>query len=268
MFRKIFLLFICTMTLAACNRQSAVLLDEPKHQQQSEIDLRTKEAIPASFFPEPLKVVAIGDSLTEGVGSSKRNGGYLPYLETMLVEETLLHSADISNFGIKGNRTDQLLKRLNTAELKLEIEKSDAVIITIGGNDVMKVVRDNIMNLKMEPFIDARVEYESRLKDIIAKVRSSNPDAEIYLVGLYNPFSRYLGELDVIMSAWNSSSEAVLSGFENTHFIQIGDVFKNSKEDLLFTEDYFHPNDRGYELIATQIYRQMEQYSIKEYAYK
>ncbi|PLS16253.1 GDSL family lipase [Bacillus sp. M6-12] len=267
MFRKIVLLIICTATLASCTRQAEVVKEEPKQQQKSEIGLQTKEAIPASFFPAPLKVVAIGDSLTEGVGSSHKNGGYLPYLKSLLEEETFLHTAQISNYGKKGNRTDQLLRRLNNPELKQEIAASDAVIITIGGNDVMKVVRENIMNLQMEQFVDARIDYETRLKEIIAKVRSNNPNTEIYLVGLYNPFSKFFSELDEIMGSWNSSSEMVLAEFENTHFIQIGDVFKNSKEDLLFTEDYFHPNDRGYELIAAQIYKQMEEYSIKEYAY-
>ena len=51
-----------------------------------------------------------------------------------------------------------------------------------------------------------------------------------------------------------------LQQHDSAYYIQIEDIFKNTSEDLLYTEDYFHPNDRGYELIASRIYQSMEFY--------
>jgi lysophospholipase L1-like esterase len=41
---------------------------------------------------------------------------------------------------------------------------------------------------------------------------------------------------------------------DNAYFIDIHDIFINNEENLL-AEDYFHPNDRAYELIAGRIYK-------------
>ena len=46
------------------------------------------------------------------------------------------------NLGKRGNRTDQLLARLNQPGVAAEVSRADIVFLTIGGNDVMKVVRD------------------------------------------------------------------------------------------------------------------------------
>lgn len=69
-----------------------------------------------------------------------------------LEKDKSVQDAVFYNFGVKGNRSDQLLKKLETDEVKDVVKNADAVIITIGGNDVMKVVRDNFSNLKLRAF--------------------------------------------------------------------------------------------------------------------
>jgi len=48
----------------------------------------------------------------------------------------------------------------------------------------------------------------------------------------------------------------------NAYFIRIDDIFAASDENLLYQEDYFHPNDRGYELIAARIYEEMKEKTV------
>ncbi|MCK1991145.1 SGNH/GDSL hydrolase family protein [Peribacillus muralis] len=257
---RITCLFICIVWISGCG-QSDIASKQPSVQQKSIVKLSEKETIPASFFPDPVKIVSIGDSLTQGVGDSKDNGGYLPYLQNKLEKEPSITSVEMINHGIRGNRTDQLLKRLDKARIKEDIEQADSIVVTIGGNDIMKVFKKNFSNLELNQFKSAKLGYEQRLRQILDKVRSENDHAQIYLVGVYNPFSKWFGdfyELDLIMNDWNESGKDIIEEYESAHFIEIADIFKNSEEDLLYAEDYFHPNDRGYELIATRIYNDMD----------
>ncbi|WP_180954474.1 SGNH/GDSL hydrolase family protein [Bacillus sp. V5-8f] len=258
---KVTCLFFCAMFfLSACS--DARWVDQDSNGlHKSRISMEMKEAVPVSFFPDPVQIVSIGDSLTQGVGDSTNQGGYLPYLRKKLEKEPEVTAAYMINHGKRGNRTDQLLTRLDGEKMKEDIQNAECIIITIGGNDVIKIVRDHISNLTMDQFTQAKTGYKERLIKIMDKVRLYNQDADIYLVGLYNPFSNWLSnfrELDTIMYEWDGISREVVTNYSNAYFIEIGDIFKNTQEDLLFDEDLFHPNDRGYEMIASRIYGTME----------
>src|SRR5690606_390590 len=148
------------------------------------------------FFKKDTHIVAIGDSLTQGVGDETGNGGYVGILEEKLVADN--YQVSIDNFGKRGNRTDQLLKRLDNEEIVRSIEKADIVLITIGANDIMKIVKDNFMNLTEEPFMEERDPYGERLAQILARISSMNDEAKIYLLGFYNPFERYFSDIEAL----------------------------------------------------------------------
>lgn len=230
-----------------------------------------KKETPVSYTKDPIpdsslkltRIVSLGDSLTKGVGDSTDHGGYLPYLEKQLETDLDLSSVEMVNYGVKGYRSVQLLKQLDKEKVRKDIEYADSIVVTIGGNDIMKVFKQNFTNLEMEQFQFAKKEYEANLKQIIDKIRTYNKSAPIYFIGLYNPFSKNNGELyelDLIISDWNKSEKRIIEKYDSAYYIKIEDIFKNSTEDVLYTEDYFHPNDHGYELIATRIYRNMEFY--------
>ncbi|MBS4199433.1 SGNH/GDSL hydrolase family protein [Bacillus sp. FJAT-49732] len=250
MIRKYFSIAIgCILFLTGC---SAPYTTQGIHN----INREEKQLPPADFMPLSIKIVSIGDSLTQGIGDIEGKGGYIPYLKSKLESNRSIKDAQFSNFGVKGNRTDQLMKRLSQDEIKNSIKDADIVIITIGGNDVMQVFKENIMGLHVKMFLDAEKGYDERLTDIIDKVISYNTDTEIFLVGIYNPFIRWfsdLKEMDEIVKSWNQSSSSVISEYYQTTFVPIDDIFHNQEESLLYT-DYFHPNNEGYKLIAERIY--------------
>ena len=220
----------------------------------------------AEVIPKNLSVVSIGDSLTQGVGDSTESGGYIPYLQQRLEQLAEVKKARFVNYGVKGNRTDQLLKRLNQQEVKHSLKKADLVIITIGGNDVMKVFKDNFTQLNVTEFNRQRGSYEKRLDEIIQAVRKQNRDAGIVLIGLYNPFIRVLAdvkEVEAIIEDWNQASKEVVEQYDQTCFVAVEDLFKNTKEDLLYN-DQFHPNDKGYELIANRIFETINGQKLEE----
>jgi lysophospholipase L1-like esterase len=253
--RMAFFMLAFVLLLAGCSMEDAA-----EHVSR-QVSLWDKETPGEDFIPKNLKIVSIGDSLTQGVGDSTKSGGYVPYLEDHLESMEGINNAQFHNYGVRGNRTDQLLKRLKDDKVKKSIKESDIVMITIGGNDVMKIFRENLSHLSLEDFQEERGLYQERLSEIMKTIKSYNPDAGIVLVGLYNPFNTWFSEIDEvnqIISNWNSASEQVLSSFDKTLFIKIDDLFIDSGDTLLY-EDYFHPNDEGYKLIADRMFETLSQ---------
>jgi lysophospholipase L1-like esterase len=213
------------------------------------------------FFKRDIKIVSIGDSLTQGVGDETENGGYVGILDHTFDDQNL--NITIENFGKKGNRSDQLLKRLEKKEIETSIKDANIVLITIGANDIMHVVKNNWSNLNMEPFEEERVKYVERLTTIFNKIIELNPEAEIYLIGFYNPFEKYFGEIEqlgMIMDNWNEAGMMETEEFENVYYIPIYDLFRSPDENLL-AEDHFHPNTKGYKLIAKRVIDYLGEFS-------
>ncbi|MEH7075433.1 SGNH/GDSL hydrolase family protein [Neobacillus drentensis] len=249
------LLILSILFLSSCNQADQWVL----HSEKKTV-AQAFAQVPADFVPRKITVLSAGDSLTQGIGDSTNKGGYLPYLETMLEKDKGIKEVDFYNYGVKGNRTTQLIKRLKSAEMKEPLQKADLVILTIGGNDIIKVVKDNIGNLQLSTFTAEKESYQKHLTQIIDLIVQENPDASIVLVGLYNPFSKWFSEikeLDEIVADWNKTGKAVVANYPSAYFVSIEDIFLNANEDLLFT-DNFHPNDKGYELIAQRLNQTLE----------
>lgn len=205
------------------------------------------------LFTQEFHVVAIGDSLTQGVGDSNRNGGYIGILDETINKQRQIVTFD--NFGKSGRRTDQLLEVLNDPEVITAIEETDIVLMTIGANDIMKVVRQNFTDLTYALFIEEQVHFEQRLNEIFIKVSTINPNADIYLLGFFNPFKQYfqdIEELDLIVDRWNQTGERTTAKYKTATFIPIKDLFDETVINL-FAEDNFHPNEIGYERMAGRV---------------
>ena len=205
------------------------------------------------FSNKDLTIVAVGDSLTQGVGDSENAGGYVGIIDRTINEENQL--AHIQNFGKRGDRTDQLLVRLDDPKVATSITEADIVLITIGANDIMQVVKENFTHLTYSKFAEERGEYEKRLRDVFDRIQSLNDDADVYLIGFYNPFKKFfpdIEELGLIVDDWNAIGKKVTKDYDQVTYIPTKDLFLD--EDIeLFADDHFHPNDRGYERMAKRV---------------
>ncbi|HFI2692743.1 SGNH/GDSL hydrolase family protein [Streptococcus suis] len=220
--------------------------------------------------------VALGDSLTEGVGDTTGQGGFVPLLAQSLTND-YGYEVDYQNFGISGNTSNQILKRMKEKqELKLALQEANLLTITVGGNDLRKVIIKNIANLKLSTFDKPAKEYGKRLESIIQVARKDNPSLPIYVVGIYNPFFLSLPELtemQVIVDKWNTTTEETVAKYENVYFVGINDLLyrglegeagisqlnQSQSNNLLFEEDQFHPNNTGYEIIKKAVLEKMNE---------
>ncbi|WP_177183483.1 SGNH/GDSL hydrolase family protein [Lentibacillus persicus] len=198
-------------------------------------------------------VTALGDSLTQGVGDNVTEGGYVSILDNTINRNNQLVTFD--NHGKRGHRSDQLLKRLEEDKVAQSVENADIVLITIGANDIMQVVKENFTDLKVNDFTDAKETYEQNLRQVFDRINHLNEDTSIYLVGIYNPFMNYfpdIRELEMIVQDWNSISQRVTEDYDNGTFVPVADLFSTGDKKL-FADDNFHPSHRGYQLFARRV---------------
>lgn len=96
----------------------------------------------------PLRIVALGDSLTSGRGISK-DEAYPAILERMLKDAGLPYT--VSNHGISGDTTADALRRL-TAALD---EQPSIMIVALGANDGLRGVPVATVRSNLEKIIEA-----------------------------------------------------------------------------------------------------------------
>ena len=218
--KNLTLLFLCIILLASCSHPNPTVQEVLIASKETTVTL--KEPVPVNFIPRPLTIVAAGDSLTEGIGDSTNQGGYLTFLSRLIESEQDIREVTIQNFGVKGNRSDQLLKKLNEREVQSAIAGADLVSVTIGGNDIMKIVKENILDLELAIFQSEQTAYSSRIKNIIDSIRSTNYEATVVLIGFYNPFNHWFSdikELNEIVEIWNNASREVVDQYPNTFLL-------------------------------------------------
>lgn len=211
--------------------------------------------------------VALGDSLTEGVGDLSNQGGFVPLLAQDLSNQ-FGYDMSLANFGVSGNTSNQILKRMQKdATIGQHLAKADLMTLTVGGNDLRKTLLANLSNLSINSFDKPVKEYSKRLREIIQLARKDNPNLPIYVLGIYNPFYLHFPELtdmQLVVDRWNQQTEETLSEFDNVYFVPINDLLYKGLElegqasgeienNLLAEEDHFHPNSRGYEVMKQAV---------------
>ncbi|MFC6253394.1 GDSL-type esterase/lipase family protein [Secundilactobacillus hailunensis] len=251
-----------------------------------------------------VKVVGVGDSLTQGIGYDNDHQGYLPILRQQLRQDYYV-KPKTANFGIGGQRSDQIDRRVQTnKKLRRALRRADVIAVTAGGNDLLQGLEKNIlvnsdaqMTQKMLPL---KNEYQQKLTQLMADVHEVNPRAQVYLFGIYNPVYVYFTNATMISTAvdqWNQVNRQVADSQSKTHFVDVKSALtygqyrsanaqaklkaenqqndqafinpatvekllqtQNNKEKNVYlsTEDHFHPNKKGYNVMATRLSHEIQ----------
>jgi lysophospholipase L1-like esterase len=228
--------------------------------------------------------IALGDSLSVGVGASDRNGtAFVP-----LVHEALGENVGLLNLGHSGDDSEELIEHghLHTAIAEIGARNGDAepgndvilVTLEIGGNDLLDlyfglVVPGTCPNLTeglqkpvcveaLQGTLDA---FTPNLRDTLQRLRQADSDLRIVLMTLYNPFS------GSTVTAFEPIGDLALEGNPDTIFLSgLNDIVRAEAQtasvivaDLypLFVgkgreyiaPDLIHPNDTGYRVMADAV---------------
>jgi len=222
------------------------------------------EKVEKAVTDPDIRIVGLGDSLTKGSGDST-DQGYIGRLAANLERDTDT-SILVENYAVHGRQTPKLYKMLVENNAKASLAEADLIVMSIGGNDLMKVVKEHFLDLQIDVFQREQTSYVERLDAIMKRIRSINSDAPILFIGLYNPLLenfQSVTEIDQIVQRWNGASQDTVEKDNRTTFVPIYELFSSVDENLFF-KDGFHPNDQGYELIARQIQYRLKQDAIVE----
>ncbi|PZO95469.1 MAG: GDSL family lipase [Streptococcus pyogenes] len=235
--------------------------------------------------PKTLFYLALGDSLTEGVGDSTGQGGFVPLLADDIADYYHVQVKH-ANYGVSGNTSQQILTRMQTQEpLQRDLKKAKLLTITVGGNDVLAVIRKQLTELQVSSFDQPRLAYQERLRQIIDLARKDNADLPIYILGIYNPF--YLNfpeikDMQTVVDQWNQGTKEVTKEYQSVYFVPINDrLYRgiNGQEgideasdstkpvinDALFSQDHFHPNNIGYRIMSTAVMESLKKHENKTF---
>jgi lysophospholipase L1-like esterase len=196
-----------------------------------------------------IQPLIIGDSLARGAGDESGLG-----IGGRLDEEfrtRKLRAQKTVNLGINGARTGDLLRQLETANVKRLIGDANVVIVSIGGNDLWAGGTDwrNAPPQNPDKVMDAVLD---RIEKAVRIMRTANPKARIVFVGLYNPFAAtpFGARLSALVNRWNSKLLERFGDDPNFTLVQTADLFTHQDRLAL---DRFHPGAEGYALIARRI---------------
>ncbi|RUS46289.1 GDSL-type esterase/lipase family protein [Cohnella sp. AR92] len=224
---------------------------------------RAKEAGGNWEAKEEIKVVALGDSLTRGMGD-ETGEGYVLNAIAKLKEAFGKKARLVNNLAINGLTAARLNKQLANNGYASFLGQADLIFLTIGGNDLFRIARnggsfEQGADVSPEQLRAKLPEAEELLREAFGKLRDLNPTARIVYIGLFNPFydvpeARAFSDS---IAEWNAYAHRLTAEDGNATIVPTYDLFESHIARYL-SSDHFHPNEKGYARIADRIVQALQ----------
>lgn len=197
-----------------------------------------------------LSYVALGDSLTIGVGSSLFTPGFVERYREMAAG-SLAKQIRLYVFARSGYETKHLIQRLTDERLQASIKDAQIITITAGGNDFIRAKQTFNKSANETAFIESLQTTKRNISKVICSIHELKADAnDSYIMripNLYHEISK-----NPLVHKWKVAFNEHLMTYHNECNIKIIDInrlFKTNQRECL-TFDGLHPNDCGYEKLA------------------
>jgi lysophospholipase L1-like esterase len=197
-----------------------------------------------------LRVVALGDSISDGVGDPV-GGGYVARVCQGLRRRgrTVL----CTNLAVSGAETDGVLAVARQGEARRQLAEADVILVSAGGNDLSHALRSLPGDPAAEPEA-ALARARANLTSLVRELRGLAPRASLRLLGLYNPFEIQPGEgprARAQLLDWNVAIEQATQPFDDVLAVPIADAFAGRPDRL--AGDRYHPGSKGHLVIAARV---------------
>jgi acyl-CoA thioesterase-1 len=110
------------------------------------IALAAAGAVTAAQAEAPVKIVALGDSLTAGLGLAEKDG-FVPRLQAALSAKGI--AVEIANAGVSGDTAADGLARLDWSVPP----GTDAVILELGANDMLRGIKPQVTQQALQTIL-------------------------------------------------------------------------------------------------------------------
>ncbi len=247
----------------------------------------------SAFAAENGALVVLGDSIATGYGLSGYKSGDNTSAKDSFGSRLGALYEDYANFAVDGRTTAELLASLDSADVTEKIKAADDIVISIGGNDYLvplatalvdAVTKDEellelftgdnaepseadlkLLQEKLEPVLQSVLDSVDinktfdNLDGIFSKIKSLNPDCEVVVLTVYNPFE---GNED--MAFFDENAKTLLdklntkiyaaAGINGVKVADIFTAFKGNAAKYTNIESLdVHPNKDGHSLIYSKL---------------
>ena len=252
----------------------------------------------AREVPVPPKMVFLGDSIAAGYGLEGYDKADLYHCDsyanilcsdyTELLKDECGHT--MINDAVSGDTSQDLIDLLESGELDDDLKDSDAVVVSIGGNDVLHIIFGAAETLGWDEekgdFDFSRVDIKKALSALtsmsddidealkgyetnlvtITDLLHEKTDGEIYVQPLFDPveyFKDWKMLVDYADEKIDDFNKIVKDGAEkdgvhNYTVIDVGNQFEGRNSQLTNMADYdIHPNADGHKVIAETVDKEL-----------
>lgn len=244
------------------------------------------------------RFVVVGDSISYGMSADPGEDFADLYLQHLNLSESY-GDVKLINLSKPGDKTKDLLQKLSTQSYTDTLADADIVVVSIGGNNLLSSIitaignalKVNVSNnpnllsdltnklktdknaqqalIKLQSYeslaaIAGELEngvdnFSLEFPQIASKIKELAPNAQIYILNLYNPFN-VKDPLNPIFNKFISDINNVISSKEETLGYTIVDVNKNFKGNseavkfnLSLAQIDPHPTNTGHDIIFKQL---------------
>lgn len=232
--------------------------------------------VQAEEVEETFYYLALGDSLAAGVNENSEVGlGYADYITKAFLEESdLIHFN--KGFAYPGYTTVDVLKDIqtnvtkpvydlnglsqSTATIREAIQQADLITLSIGANDILKNVKrseSGELTFDTANVLKSVQEITTNYDKIFTEIYTINPEVDILVMGLYNPFPHIKdlavqAQLNTLVTTINNAIKNVVEGHEGI-FSDVAEVVASDTAAYLPNPQNIHLSAAGYEEVANNM---------------
>ena len=207
-------------------------------------------AIPGVEKQRKAKIIFFGDSITE---AGVKPGGYIDVLNKKIVDMNLSDKYECKGAGIGGNKVYDLYLRM---EKDVLMEKPDIVVIYIGVNDVW---HKSMMGTGTDPD-----KFEGFYTAIIQQLKKQGIKIILCTPAVIGEKTDYSNQQDGDLNKYAS----IIRSIAVKNQLPVADLRKaflaynlqyntGNKESGILTTDRVHLNQKGNELVASEIWKEI-----------
>lgn len=203
-------------------------------------------------WSQPLLYVALGDSLTVGVGSHF-HPGFVPRYQRM-IEEHLKRRVFVQMYARPGATTGDILTFMANPQVIYDLNRATIITLSAGGNDLIQAAESYLKTKEkkvlQEALQTAKKNVAAIMKEIKELKAKTGTPYMIRILDLYNPMPK-VAIVDKWVRLFNSHlRKGCAQG--NLAVTNLYRAFKG-KEEALLSIDKIHPNQKGYQVISEEL---------------
>ena len=223
---------------------------------------------------QPPAYLALGDSLAFGVGADNpADQGYVGLTGAHLrLGKYSGTGLDLVNLSAPGATSADLLQpggQLDRALSEIQSRGVDIISVDIGANDLLALAGTNspcFQSAGSQACLDALGQtlagLQSNLTNSLRRLREAAPNAQVYVLDIYNPYSGTNDPRAILASVGVQQLNGVIAAAaadpsSGARFVSIHDVFEGRAQQWI-ASDGIHPNNGGYRVMAEALLAAIE----------